>query len=137
MVEIDVEYVGDLRCRLKHGPSGADLITDAPTDNQGQGRAFSPTDLAAASLASCMMTTMAIYARRKEIELRGSRVRIKKEMVADPQRRIGRLEVMIDLPGGIEEAQRTALEHAAHTCPVERSLSSRVQVDVTFRYGQF
>ena len=135
MVEIDIEYEGDLHCQALHGPSGSRLATDAPADNQGRGEAFSPTDLLATSLGTCMMTTMGIYARRKEIDLRGSRVRVLKEMVADPHRRVGKLTVTFVLPGHIPEGQRGALEAAAHTCPVHRSLHPDVQKEVVFRYG--
>ena len=133
-VRIDVEYEGDLHCRLHHGPSGAEIATDAPVDNQGKGETFSPTDLLAAALGSCILTTMGIYARRKEIELRGSRVTVSKEMIADPLRRVARLVVEIRLPAAVEASQRTVLENAAHTCPVERSLHPNTKVDVTFRY---
>jgi uncharacterized OsmC-like protein len=134
MSQIRVEYEGDLHCRLEHGPSGAQIVTDAPADNQGRGESFSPSDLLAASLGSCIMTVMGIYARRKEIDLRGSSVQVTKEMVHDPLRRVGRLTVVVDLPGGIEAAQRQALENAAHTCPVERSLHPDIKVDLQFRY---
>jgi putative redox protein len=136
MTEIDVEYEGDLHCRLLHGPSGAEIVTDAPQDNQGKGEAFSPTDLLAASLGSCIMTVMGIYARRREIDLRGSRVRVQKEMICDPQRRVSRLAVVIELPATVESNHRQALENAAHTCPVERSLHPDIKVDLSFRYGQ-
>jgi len=136
MSQIEVEYEGDLHCRLQHGPSGAVVVTDAPPDNQGKGESFSPSDLLAASLGSCVMTVMGIYARRKEIDLRGSRVHVSKVMVADPLRRVGRLDVVIDLPSTVDPAYRPALENAAHTCPVERSLHPDIKVDVTFRYGQ-
>lgn len=135
MSQIEVEYEGDLHCRLHHGPSGAEIQTDAPPDNQGKGGNFSPSDLLAASLGSCVMTVMGIYARRKEIDLKGSRVRVNKVMVHDPLRRVGRLEVEIDLPATVDPAHRQALENAAHTCPVERSLHPDIKVDVTFRYG--
>jgi len=136
MSEIKVAYEGDLHCRLHHGPSGAQIVTDAPPDNQGKGEAFSPTDLLAASLGSCIMTVMGIYARRKEIDLRGSSVQVTKEMVTGPMRRVSRLTVIVDLPEHIEAGQRVALENAAHTCPVERSLHPDIKVDLQFRYGQ-
>lgn len=136
MTQIKVEYEGELHCNLEHGPSGARIITDAPPDNQGKGEAFSPTDLLAASLGSCIMTVMGIYARRKEIDLRGSTVEVSKEMISDPLRRIGRLAVVIELPDTIDPAQRQALENAARTCPVERSLHPDVKVDLQFRYGR-
>jgi len=136
MSQIKVAYEGDLHCRLEHGPSGAQIVTDAPPDNQGKGEAFSPTDLLAASLGSCIMTVMGMYARRKEIDLKGSSVEVTKEMVSDPLRRIGRLTVVIDLPEHVEPTQRQALESAAHTCPVERSLHPDIKVDLQFRYRQ-
>src|SRR5262245_16624317 len=133
-VTIDIEYEGDLHCRLRHGPSGSEIATDAPADNEGKGETFSPTDLLAAALGSCIMTTMAIYARRKEIDLRGSRVTVSKEMIADPLRRVARLVVDIHMPAAVEQAQRTILENAAHTCPVERSLHPNTKVEMTFSY---
>jgi len=88
MVEIDIEYEGDLHCRAMHGPSSAVLSTDAPKDNQGKGEAFSPTDLLATALGACMMTVMGIYARTKGVDLKGTHVHVTKEMVADPRRRV-------------------------------------------------
>jgi putative redox protein len=135
VVQIDIEYEGDLHCRARHGPSGAVLTTDAPADNQGRGEAFSPTDLLAASLGVCMMTLMGIYARNKGVDLRGSRVHVEKEMVADPLRRVGRLVVTMELPGGIAEEHRAPLVRAAETCPVHRSLSPDVKIETTYRWG--
>ena len=132
--EIDIEYEGDLHCRLHHGPSGAEIVTDAPPDNQGKGEAFSPTDLLAASLGSCILTIMGIYARRKDIDLRGSHVKVSKEMVADPLRRVGRIVVDVHLPAAVEPPLRPALETAGHSCPVERSLHPDIKVDLNFRY---
>ncbi|HZE89004.1 MAG TPA: OsmC family protein [Verrucomicrobiae bacterium] len=135
MVEIEIEYQGDLRCTARHGPSGAALDTDAPLDNQGKGAAFSPTDLLATSLGVCMMTTMGIYARRHGVELAGARVHVTKEMIADPDRRVGRLGVTIDLPTKIDPNQRAPLERSAITCPVAKSLHPAVRVETLFRYG--
>ena len=134
MVEIDLEYEGDLHCRLRHGPSGAEIVTDAPVDNHGKGEAFSPTDLLAASLGACVMTTMAIFARRKEVDLKGGRAHVTKEMIVEPQRRVARLSVVVDLPVSVPAYIRPALLNAAHTCPVERSLSPEVEVVLTIRY---
>jgi putative redox protein len=136
MVEIDIEYEGNLHCRAVHGPSRAVLVTDAPVDNQGKGEAFSPTDLLATSLGVCMMTTMGIYARHKGIDLTGTRVHVTKEMVADPLRRVGRLGVTIDFPRGIDEAHRPVLQRTAETCPVNRSLGPDVKVDLVIRYAK-
>jgi putative redox protein len=135
MTTIEVEYEGDLHCRAVHGPSGKSFGTDAPPDNQGKGEAFSPTDLVATAMGTCMLTIMGIYARRKGIDLRGSRVRVTKEMIADPARRIWRLGAAFELPSHLDAAQRAALENAARTCPVKRSLHPDVQVDLMFRYG--
>ena len=134
MVKIDILYEGELHCRLTHGPSGKSIVTDAPKDNMGKGEAFSPTDLTAASLGSCMMTTMAIYAERHGIQLKGTKVEVTKEMVHDPARRIGKLTVIFKMASGIIVSQRQALERAALTCPVHKSLHPDVQVPVTFDY---
>jgi putative redox protein len=133
--EIDITYEGDLHCRAVHGPSGAVIQTDAPTDNQGRGEAFSPTDMLATSLGVCMMTVMGIFARRHEIDLKGSKVHVTKEMVADPDRRVSRLTVTIDLPASVPQEWRAALEKAGMTCPVHKSLPDSVERPVTFRYS--
>src|SRR5262245_59133053 len=110
MVQVDVVYEGDLHCRLTHVPSGGVIGTDAPVDNEGKGEAFAPTDLLAASLGSCIITIMGIYARRKGIDIKGSTVRVRKWMIADPLRRVARMEVVVDLPARIEEKERGPLE---------------------------
>jgi putative redox protein len=135
MVEIDIQYLGDLRCQAQHGPSGTTLITDAPTDNQGKGESFSPTDLVATALGTCMLTIMGIVARRHEIDLRGTKVHVTKEMVQTPVRRIGRLAVQIHVPGDVSPEQQKLLETAALTCPVHKSLHPDVAAPVTFRFG--
>ena len=136
MVRIDIAYEGDLHCRATHGPSGAQIVTDAPADNQGKGESFSPTDLLANSLGVCMLTTMAIYARRREIDLRGTRVTVLKEMVSEPHRRVGTVTVTLRMPAGIAAAQRTELETAARTCPVARSLHADVRQVVAFEWPE-
>jgi len=135
MTKIEVQYEGDLHCRAVHGPTGAQLMTDAPPDNQGKGEAFSPTDLVGTAMGTCMLTIMGIYARRKGIEMTGSRVEVLKEMVADPARRIGRLTATFSLPAHLTSVQRAALENAARGCPVHHSLHPDVQVDLIFRYA--
>jgi len=134
MVDIDIEYLGDLSTEATHGPSGSKLLTDAPVDNQGKGRYFSPTDLVGTSMGTCMLTIMAIAAERKGIELEGTKVHVKKEMVADPQRRIARLSVTFHMPAGIAHDDRVLLERAAAGCPVKRSLDERVDVPLVFDY---
>jgi len=135
MTKIEVQYEGDLHCRAVHGPTGTTLMTDAPPDNQGKGESFSPTDLVGTAMGTCMLTIMGIYARRKGIDMNGSRVEVLKEMVADPARRIGRLTATFTLPAQLTTIQRAALENAARGCPVHHSLHPDVQVDLIFRYA--
>ncbi|HQU41440.1 MAG: osmotically inducible protein OsmC [Planctomycetia bacterium 21-64-5] len=135
MVQIDIAYPGQLRCEATHGPSNTKLATDAPKDNHGKGELFSPTDLVAAALGTCMLTVMGIVAQRHNIPLDGVRASVSKEMAAAPARRIGRLTVEIHVPGELTEEQRKLLEHAAHTCPVHKSLHPEIEVPVTFHWG--
>ncbi len=134
MVDIHIDYLGGLRCRATHGPSGQTLTTDAPVDNHGRGETFSPTDLAATALGVCLATVMGIVAERDGIDLGGLKVHVGKEMVADPVRRIGRLGVRIEMPPGLDEAQRRKLEHTARTCPVRQSLRAEVESPMEFVY---
>ncbi|NRA94907.1 MAG: OsmC family protein [Planctomycetes bacterium] len=134
MVEIDVVYEGDLHAEARHGPSGATLTTDAPKDNEGRGESFSPTDLVATALGTCMITIMGIAARRKSLALEGARVRVKKLMTMDPVRRIGKLEVVFDLPASLSDADRDVLERAALACPVHKSLHPDMEIPVAFNY---
>jgi len=134
MVEIEVEYSGGLRCTSRHGPSGAALSTDAPKDNEGRGESFSPTDLVAAALATCMLTVMGIVARRNGWRLDGARARVEKHMVADPLRRVGRLPVRIEMPSGLPSGARPVLEKAALTCPVHLSVNPGIDRPVSFVY---
>lgn len=123
-VVIDIVYEGQLRCRATHGPSGTTLATDAPVDNHGKGESFSPTDLVATALGTCMTTIMGIVATRHEIPLEGTRVQVVKEMIQQPVRRIGALKTRIVIPGGasLAEPKRKLLEAAAKQCPVHQSL---------------
>jgi putative redox protein len=132
MVTIDILYQGDLHCEAVHGPSGTLLSTDAPKDNMGKGESFSPTDLVATALGTCMMTLMGIAARSLNVDLKGTRVTVQKEMVAAPMRRIGKLGVKIVVPARLTEEQKKRLEQAAMTCPVHKSLHPDVQIPVEF-----
>lgn len=132
MVEITARYEGNLRCSLTHGPSGATILTDAPKDNQGEGAAFSPTDLVAAALPACMMTIMGIVAKRHGMDLTGMTAVVTKEMVSAPMRRIGRVVTRITVPLPATHPQRQMLEQAAHTCPVHRSLLAEVDAPIEF-----
>ena len=131
MVTITARYEGDLCCSATHGPSTAQLQTDAPKDNEGLGRFFSPTDLVATALGTCILTTMGIVARRHGIELRGATVRVEKHMHPAP-RRIGRLPVELSLPGVFTPEQKKLLEAAAHGCPVHKSLHPDIDARITF-----
>jgi putative redox protein len=136
MVEITATYEGQLHCTAAHGPSGAKLPTDAPKDNMGKGEAFSPTDLVATALGTCMLTTMGIVAQRHNIDITGARVRVTKEMVTQPTRRIGTLGVEIVMPRALGDDDRQRLEHAAHACPVHKSLHPDVRIPVAFKWGE-
>lgn len=126
-------YVGSLRVELVHDSSGARMQTDAPTDNQGEGQSFSPTDLVGTALTSCMVTTMAIAARNHGITFERAECSVEKQMESSP-RRIGRLEVVVRLPSALTPEERATLERAARGCPVRRSLSNDMQVIERFEY---
>ncbi|MFK7896097.1 MAG: OsmC family protein [Myxococcota bacterium] len=134
MVEMTLVYEGGLRTVAQHGPSGASLATDAPVDNQGKGEAFSPTDLLATSLASCMLTTMAIVGDREGWALEGARARVEKHMELEPRRRVGRVVVELDLPGGFSEETKARLDQTARGCPVAASIHPDVEVDLRLRW---
>lgn len=135
MVQMKVDYQGDKLCSLTHGPSGAQIQTDAPTDNGGRGSKFSPTDLMGAALGSCILTTMDILAAKdgRQINLTGATAEVGKEM-SGPPRRISRLEVKIMMPAGIKSSDRAFLSEIAHACPVARSLHPDLKVDAQIIY---
>jgi len=135
MIEQQIVYQGELRCRAEHGPSRVRLVTDAPVDNHGKGESFSPTDLVASALASCMVTTMAIYAQQHEIELDGTSVRVRKIMTSELPRKIARLEVDLDMPLPSDHPRAKALEKAALGCPVHRSLHPDVEIPVNWNWS--
>jgi putative redox protein len=135
MVAIQLEYQGDLHCKAVHGPSGTELATDAPKDNQGRGESFSPTDLVATALGSCMLTVMGIMARTLKIDITGTTATVEKEMATTPVRMIRSLTVKIHVPHQVSEEDRKKLERAAHTCPVHKSLHPDVQKPIEFTWG--
>ena len=128
MVQIDIVYQGNLRTEACHEPSGSTLLTDAPKDNQGNGEAFSPTDLLATALGTCMVTTMGIVAKRLNVDLTRTTVRVLKEMIATPSRRVGKLTVELHCPASVPVEHREQLERTALNCPVVKSLSPDVQI---------
>lgn len=132
---MQIEYTGDLRCQVVHGPSGTKLITDAPVDNQGKGESFSPTDLFATSLATCMATIMGIQARALKIDITGMRVQVTKEMSTDRPRRITKMAVTFDVPCNPGDREKAALIKAAETCPVHHSLHPDLEQTTVFNWG--
>jgi uncharacterized OsmC-like protein len=137
MVEIQVAYLGQLRCDATHGPSKMRLVTDAPVDNRGKGEAFSPTDLVGTALGTCMLTTMAIRTMDRGYPLDESTIVVKKHMTQAPPRRIETLEVSIRVPRGkeIDAEGRELLAHAAHHCPVRLSIAEAIAVPVAIEWG--
>lgn len=127
-----VTYLGDLRTEATHLRSGVTIITDAPTDNQGKGEAFSPTDLCATSLASCMITIMGISARNHGLNIDGTTAEITKIMAANP-RRIGAVEIALRMPAnGFTDRDKKIIETAGRTCPVALSLGDGVEQRIEF-----
>lgn len=138
-VAIDIEYLGRLRTRAVHAPSGAAISTDAPVDNGGSGADFSPTDLVATALGGCIVTIMGLVAERGEADIVGTQVHVEKHMIDTPVRRIGRLDVTVRVPAdkaaALPEAVRDKLERAAHHCPVHQSLHPDVVQSIRFEWG--
>lgn len=119
-------YLGDLRTEMTHVRSGSKIITDAPVDNKGRGEFFSPTDLVASALGSCIYTIMGIAAREHGFSIDGSSCSITKIM-ADKPRKIGEIKIDFDMTGhSYTDKQKTILEHCVKTCPVALSLHESV-----------
>ena len=132
MVKVTSTYEGGLRCRASHGPSGTTLMTDAPVDNHGKGESFSPTDLVATALGACMMTIMGIVADRRGLDLAGMTAETEKVMSDSSPRRIAALQTRITIPLPADHEHRPALEQAALTCPVHKSLHPEIDAAVEF-----
>jgi putative redox protein len=135
MVRIQTEYQGDLHCTSVHTPSNTELATDAPVDNQGRGESFSPTDLVATSLGTCMLTTMGIVARTLDFDLTRATATVEKEMSTTPPRKVSRLNVAIRVPRTTSPENQQRLENAAHTCPVKKSLHPDIETPIDFVWG--
>jgi putative redox protein len=135
-VESLIVYQGHLHCEARHGPSGAVIYTDAPTDNGGKGEAFSPTDLVGAALGSCIATIMGLVAKTRDINLTGTKVRVVKEMVNRPHRMIGSLQTTVTIPASaqLSDDDKTRLENAARHCPVHQSLHPEIDAPIEFVY---
>ena len=135
METIKTIYLGALRTEAIHLLSGMKIITDAPIDNNGKGEAFSPTDLLAASLGSCMLTIMGIVAERHNLDIKDTKIGITKIMTSNP-RRVSEIHVVFDMPkNNFKDEDKKLLENAAHTCPVSKSLSAEIKQIVTFNYN--
>jgi len=133
MVEIFVEYLGDLHCKVKHGPSGQEFLTDAPLDNEGKAEFISPTDLLATASASCITTIMGIVARNHNIDIVGLKVKATKEMINVPFRRISKLTIDFVFPKELNEKEFQLMSNVVKTCPVTLSLSPDVELEVHFK----
>lgn len=135
MVEISVTYSGNKKCDLVH-PEGARLRTDAPKDIGGEASAFSPTDLIAAGLASCILTTIAMWAERNGLKIDGATASVEKHMSVPPApRRIARLPVTVRIPAGVPADMRERLEKIGHACPVHASLHPEVDAPIHYVYA--
>ena len=132
MVHVDVEYQGKLRCEAVHQPSSTSIHTDAPVDNHGLGESFSPTDLVATALASCIATIMGIVAERNEVDLSGLKIGVDKTMSAKPPRRIDQLALKIEMPIAADHPQADMLKKAALACPVHKSLHPDIEMPINW-----
>ena len=135
MVSLQIAYEGQLHCKATHEPSGAQISTDAPKDNHGLGESFSPTDLLATALGTCMLTLMGIAARKMGVELGAAQATVQKEMTNTPPRRVSRLGVSIWVPVTLTPEQQQILRAAALTCPVHKSLHPDIEIPVEFQWG--
>jgi len=130
-----VTYTGDLRTTCEHISSGNQFITDAPVDNNGLGQAFSPTDMVATALASCMLTVMGIKANLLPENIEGAYADVTKHMASDP-RRIVKIEVALYMPENVSKKHRKILENTARTCPVLYSIHEQIEKVITFHWEQ-
>lgn len=131
-----VIYKNNLRTELTHLQSGTTIETDAPTDNHGKGERFSPTDLLATSLGSCMVTTMAIRAADMKLNFDGTRIEITKVMSNDAPRRVSGIKADLYFTGDFTptDEQKEQLVRIARNCPVEKSLHPDIKLDVGFHW---
>ena len=130
MPTVSCRYSGELRCVATHERSGAVLMTDAPIDNAGKGDAFSPTDLVATALATCMLTIMGITARNRGWSIDGSTAEVDKHMSETGPRKVRKLRVELHLPQHLSDDQRALLQRVAEQCPVKRSLDPSMDLEL-------
>ena len=130
MTRMSCRYTGDLHCSAEHGPSGVLLSTDAPPDHDGQGESFSPTDLLATALGTCILTVMGITAKRRNWSVTGAEASVEKIMTQTGARKIETLRLWITLPQGLSEDQIQLFRRVANDCPVKRNLESSITIDL-------
>jgi putative redox protein len=135
-VQIDVEYLGDLHCKAIHGPSGSELLTDAPVDNHGKGEYFSPTDLAVTAIATCIPTIMGINARQNNIDIVGLKVSATKEMMNEPYRRIKKITLNFVFPHVLNDKDFTIMKNVIKTCPVTRSFHPEIEIVANYSFAE-
>ncbi len=135
MTEIAIIYEGNLSTRCVHSDNHSEIVTDAPKDNQGLGSHFSPTDLFAASLGSCMLTLMGIGAKKLHLDIQGTKAIVSKEMASMPLRRIGKLKIEISCPHVFSEEIAKKLMELADTCPVKKSLHPDIVIECSYKWG--
>ena len=135
MATASTKYLGQLRCSNVHLQSGTEIVTDAPTDNKGMGSAFSPTDLCALSLTTCIITTLGIYAQTKDFQILNITAETTKHMASDP-RRISKISsyIYVELPAGLPENIQEIMIRVANTCPVARSLHPDIEKDLQITF---
>ena len=129
----EVKYQGNLRTTAIHLDSGSEIKTDAPKDNHGLGKTFSPTDMLCSALASCILTIMAIVVEKNNIDIKGTFAKVKKTMGSNP-RRIIKIQIDIIFPKEYNFKIKTILERAAYNCPVHHSISENIEKNVSFSY---
>jgi putative redox protein len=135
MTTVTIEYQGDLHCKAVHELSGTVLTTDAPRDNHGKGESFSPTDLVATALGSCVLSVMGLKARLLNVDISGSTAVVDKEMANAPARKIKKITVKVRVPHQLSTEHRQALETAAYTCPVHKSMHPDVEMPIDIVWG--
>ena len=129
MKTITCKYTGDLSCVATHNKSGTQLTTDAPTDHAGKGRSFSPTDLIATSLGTCILTIMGIHSKEKGYEMEGATCDVQKIMGNEPERNVEKLVLYVCLPPSITKEQADELHEVAQHCPVLLSIICHVEIE--------
>lgn len=132
-----VVYTGELHTKATHLKSGTIIETDAPTDNNGKGERFSPTDLVATALSCCMMTLMGIASQKHNIDIDGTSCEVEKIMASNP-RRIDTIRIHMTLPGSksYTDKEKQILEKSALTCPVFKSLHPDLTKDIHFHWPE-